>query len=219
MCDIDCIIFGVKNLLNDIKGKRVLEVGSEDINGSLRTVIEALTPKEYVGVDIRKGPGVDILCNVDSLVKTFGEEKFDVVIANELLEHVRDWKTAVSNIKRVCKGGGSILITTRSYGFKYHAFPYDFWRYEIEDIKRIFSDCEITSLERDTSAPGILLKTKKPKKFYEADLNNYELYSIVADKRIKELTSRDLKNIKFRYRTFKVKFRALLAKQFNRVFE
>ncbi len=195
MCEVSCIVFGVKNLnKEEIKGKRVIEVGSYDVNGSFRPIIESWEPREYIGVDIEKGPGVDIICNAENLVEKFGKESFDVVISTELLEHVRDWRKVISNIKNICKPNGIILITTRSHGFVYHAYPYDFWRYELEDMKHIFSDCEILALEKDYQAPGVFIKVRKPNKFIENELSNYKLYSIVVNKRIKELTDRDFRN-------------------------
>ncbi len=154
MCHVSCIVFGAKYLSKDeVKGKKVLEVGSYDVNGSLRPIIESWEPAEYIGVDIEEGPGVDVICNADNIVEHFGKETFDIVISTELLEHVWDWRRVISNIKNICKSNGIILITTRSYGFPYHAYPYDFWRYELEDMKNIFSDCELMVLENDFQAP------------------------------------------------------------------
>jgi len=218
MCSAECVIFGVKSLLNEVKGKRILEVGSEDVNGSLRSCIIALKPKEYIGVDIWIGPGVDKVCKAEELIEKFGKNSFDIVIATELLEHVMDWRSVISNIKNVCKPGGIILITTRSYGFGYHAFPNDFWRYEANDLRGIFSDCKIEALEEDKSAPGVFLKAKKQKKFIENDVSKYALYSIVKNKRIKELTRSDLNSPRFALIKFKVKVRTNLSKLFNRFF-
>ena len=39
-------------------GTRVLEVGSLDINGSVRPIF---TDCEYVGLDLGPGPGVDVI--------------------------------------------------------------------------------------------------------------------------------------------------------------
>jgi len=210
MCNISCIIFGARNLTREeVEGKRVIEVGSYDVNGSLRPIIELLKPAEYIGVDIRKGPGVDIICNAENLVERFGKETFDIVISTELLEHIRNWKKAISNIKNVCKPGGIILITTRSYGFPYHPCPYDFWRYELEDMKYIFSDCEILALEKDPQEPGVFIKVRKPNKFIEKDLSDYELYSIISNKRVKEITDEDFRSLHFIQLTLKEKLKQI----------
>lgn len=201
MCNTACIIFGAKCLTKEeIEGKKVIEVGSCDINGSLRPIVELLNPREYVGVDVEKGPGVNVVCNVCDVVEQFGEESFDAVICTELLEHVRDWRKAISNLKNICKPNGIILITTRSYGFYYHPYPNDFWRYEAEDMKNIFSDCVIEKLELDIFSPGVFVKAKKPKVFFENELSDYELYSIIANKRVKEIDEKTLQAFRRRKR-------------------
>jgi predicted SAM-dependent methyltransferase len=187
MCHVSCVMFGIRNLTGDeVEGRRVVEIGSYDVNGSLRPFIESLKPSEYVGVDIKKGPGVDIVCRAENTLERFGEESFDVVISTELLEHVRDWRKVISNMKNICKPNGLILITTRSKGFPYHAYPYDFWRYELPDMKHIFSDCNIVNLKSDMETPGVFIKARKPGKFLETDLSNYELYSVIEKRRVKE---------------------------------
>ena len=136
MCDINCIRWGAKNLTNEeIKGKKVIEVGSYDVNGSLRYIIELLEPAKYIGVDIVKGPGVDIICSAEDLVERFGKESFDIVISTCTLEHIKDWKKSISDIKNICKPNGIILIIAPS-DWPYHEYPYDFWRYKKEDIKK-----------------------------------------------------------------------------------
>jgi len=178
MCNATVITFGVLNLSeSDVKGKKILEVGSLDVNGSLRYIIESWKPAVYVGADIEKGPGVDVICNAEDIANRFGENSFDVVISTELLEHVKNWQLVISNIKRACKPNGIILITTRAHGYPYHAFPNDYWRYGAEDMKELFSDCIIKALKRDTDL-GIYIKAVKPANFKEKDLSNYKLHSI-----------------------------------------
>lgn len=208
MCNANCIIFGATNLKGkDVKGKRVIEVGSLDVNGSLRTLMESYNPKEYVGVDIVDGSGVDIICNAETLIDKFGENSFDVVISTELLEHVGNWRKVISNIKGVCKGEGIILITTRSRGVPYHGYPNDFWRYETEDMESIFADCEILALEKDRSAPGVFIKVRKPSNFKEADLHNYSLHSVVLNRKAKEIREDDLRSLNFRKIVVKYKLK------------
>ena len=190
MCNEACITFGAKSLTKqEVEGKRVIDVGSLDVNGSLRQTVESLGPAEYVGVDIRQGPGVDVICRAEDIVERFGKESFDIVVSTELLEHVRDWRRVISNIKRVCKRSGVILITTRSYGFPEHDYPFDFWRYEIEDMKDIFSDCDIESLECDHLGPGVFVKVRKPNHFVENDLHDYRLYSMLVKERTERVPS------------------------------
>jgi SAM-dependent methyltransferase len=218
MCNLTDVTFVVKNLAReDIRGRRVLEVGSLNVNGSVRSIIESYGPGEYVGVDIVKGPGVDKICYVENLLDQFGENKFDVVICTELLEHVRYWRKAVSNIKGVCEFNGTILLSTRSYGFPYHGHPYDFWRYEMDDVRNIFSDCDILASESDLLAPGVLVKLRKPIGFIENDLSNYALYSIVVGKRAKEISDHDLENCHFKSIILRTKVMTFLEKILQRL--
>ena len=109
----------------EFAGKRVLEIGSKFVNGSVRPLIERVCrPREYVGVDIEAGKYVDVVLPAGMLVEHFGLESFNAVISTEVLEHVFDWRTVVNNMKAVLKPGGLIYITTCSRGYPYHAYPH-----------------------------------------------------------------------------------------------
>lgn len=220
MCNDSGIQFGTINLTSaEIQEKRVLEIGAMDVNGSLRKTIELFCPNEYIGVDIERGSGVDVVCGAEEILEKFGAESFDAVISTEMLEHVQDWKTVVSNIKNVCRPGGIILLTTRSYGFKYHGYPHDFWRYELEDMQNIFSDFEIQALQSDPEAPGVFLKAKRPERFKENDLSDYKLYSIVTNKKMVWLRREDFNNPYFMRLRLKMKLKKVkkhLKKTFRR---
>ncbi len=138
---------------------------------------------------------MDIVCNAEDIVDKFGKESFDIVISTELLEHVRDWRRVISNIKNVCAPGGIIVITTRSIGFGVHGYPYDFWRYQLEDMIEVFSDCDMMILEQDSEKPGVFVKAKKPTDFAEKDLSGHKLYSMIAGKRIVELTEGEMRSL------------------------
>ena len=192
MCNVTGIAFGEAVLTKPmIAGRDVLEVGSLDVNGSLRPYVESLGPARYVGVDIAPGPRVDEVLDASKLVERFGADAFDVVLTTEMVEHIRDWRTVVRNLKRVVRPGGMLLVTTRSIGFPYHGYPYDFWRYEPEDMRAIFGDFEIVALERDTDAPGVFMLAHKPKAFTEK-LAPVALFSIVSHRRRAEISSIDI---------------------------
>lgn len=213
MCNVDCFRWIAKNTIKqEIMGKKVIEVGSYDVNGSVRCVIELLEPAQYVGVDIMKGPGVDIICAAENLVEKFGGESFDVIISTCVLEHLKDWKKAISNIKNICKPNSTILIIVPS-NWSYHEHPYDFWRYEKDDIKNIFSDCDIITVEEDPQKPSLVYaKIRKPNGFIEKNLTQYQLYSMITGKKIKEVQNKDFKSFHFRYVAFKSRVKNVLIK-------
>lgn len=181
MCNLSCLEFGHDNLTpSDIRGKSVIEVGSRNINGSLRPFVESLAPASYLGVDMVSGGGVDEVCEAGRLVERFGPESFDVLLSTEMLEHVHDWQRVIDNLKIALRPTGLLLVTTRSRGFPHHEAPYDFWRYEVSDMKEIFSDFMIEKLQPDPQEPGVFLKARKPLHYAGRDLSGYLLYSMVT---------------------------------------
>ncbi|MEM0488943.1 MAG: class I SAM-dependent methyltransferase [Candidatus Bathyarchaeia archaeon] len=195
MCRIEVLEFFIENVRpEEFRDKRVLEVGSKYVNGSVRPLIERfMRPKEYIGIDIEPGKYVDVVLPAEKLVEYFGRESFDVVISTETLEHVKDWRIVITNMKNVLKPGGYIYITTPSRGFPYHGYPYDFWRYEAEDMRRIFADFEIINLTVDHEALGVFVKARKPEDYKPVDLSSIALYSMVLGRRTKVIP--DLKDM------------------------
>lgn len=209
MCNQACIEFGKSNLrAEDIRHKSVIEVGSLNVNGSLRSIVDAFAPHSYIGVDIQMGPGVDKICCATDLLGFFGHEVFDLVICTELLEHVRNWRLVISNLKGVLKPNGILLITTRSIDFPYHGYPFDFWRFQKSDMEIIFSDFRIEVLENDPESPGVFLRARKPNTFKENDLISYQLFSVIKNKRVREISDLNLNlcRLKFHLNSLQQKF-------------
>jgi len=180
MCHESCLAFGQTMLFGlDLRGKYVLDVGALNINGSLRPHVEELSPLEYVGIDIVPGPGVDREMRAENLLAEFGPDLFALVICTEMLEHVEDWRAVIHNIKDVCAPGGTIILTTRSTGFPLHEHPADFWRFEDYHMHVIFGDCEDVIVCRDTQAPGVFVRARKPHGFAGRDLTNCPALAIV----------------------------------------
>lgn len=178
MCNKSCIEFGKNLSLTHIQGKRILEVGSYDMNGSVADYAKQHHPSGYIGVDIVEGKGVDRILDVHALMSEFGPESFDIVISTEMIEHVEDWRNAIENMKGVLKRDGYILITTRSWGFPLHKCPIDCWRYEIDDMMKIFSDFEIIKCEPDVTEPGVFIFAKKPINYTPNTLKDIKLFDV-----------------------------------------
>jgi len=149
---------------DEVRGKRVLEAGSYNVNGSVRPLVTALGPEDYIGVDASAGPDVDQVIDCTALIETFGASSWDVVISTEMLEHVEDWRSSIRNLIAVVAPGGLMMVTTRSPGFPYHPFPGDYWRYTAESLRRVFSNARLEILEiiEDPQDPGVFVKVRKP---------------------------------------------------------
>lgn len=80
-------------------GVRVLEVGSLNINGTVRDFFRDC---KYVGVDVAQGPGVDVVCQGQNL--DYPGKTFDTVISAECLEHNPYWVETFANMVRMCSG-------------------------------------------------------------------------------------------------------------------
>ena len=124
----------------------VLEIGSYNVNGSLRS----LKPigSEWTGIDIEDGPGVDIVVASGSRLP-FPDNHFDLVVASSVFEHdIAFWKT-LSEMARVVKETGFIYISAPSNGLV-HRYPLDCFRF--------YPDASQSFLEiiRD-SVPGAVL--------------------------------------------------------------
>ena len=150
---------------DEVCGKRILEVGAYDVNGSVRSVVELMEPASYLGVDIVFGPRVDRIMDCRDLIETLGECSFDVVITTEMLEHVDDWRTCITNLAGVTTVGGLLVITTRSPGFPYHEYPADYWRYTPDVLSSILETAGLDVLlcfpDPDAGSPGVIAKARK----------------------------------------------------------
>ena len=84
--------------------KKVLEVGSLDINGSVRPLF---VDCDYMGIDLGEGPGVDQVINIIDFPGKF----YDVVVSSEMLEHDRDWKFSLLKMFNCLVHGGLLVFT------------------------------------------------------------------------------------------------------------
>lgn len=141
--------------------KHVLEVGSLNVNGSVRPLFTG----PYHGIDKQEGNGVDSIMDAERL--TYWDNSFDVVLSTEMLEHVeRPWRV-LEEMERVCKPEGHLLVTCRGYdergAFPVHGYPDDIWRFSARSLWVMAMDAgwNVRSVEADPAAPGFFLLAMK----------------------------------------------------------
>lgn len=153
-------------VVDDIKDRDILEVGSYNVNGSVRGLVERFSPSSYLGVDRSAGPGVDRVVDCEKLTEVLGRDCADVVVSTEMLEHCSDWQRCVYELVAAVRPGGVLVVTTRSIGFPYHCPP-DVWRYTLDSLVEAFREragltVESASIDPDPERPGVFLKVRKP---------------------------------------------------------
>ena len=104
---------------------KVVEIGSQDVNGSLRDNC----PKEfnYVGVDFVAGKGVDVILD-DPYKLPFESNSVDIVISSSCFEHSELFWILFIEIMRVVKEDGLFYLNVPSNG-EFHRWPVDCWRF------------------------------------------------------------------------------------------
>ncbi|HLY33902.1 MAG TPA: methyltransferase domain-containing protein, partial [Jatrophihabitantaceae bacterium] len=106
---------------NDISGT-MLDLGAG--NQPFRPWYSTLA-KRTIAVDAAPLPGLDAVSFAAPL--PFRDASFDSILCTSVLEHVDNAEYAVSEIARVLKPGGRLLVTV-PFLYPEHEAPYDFWR-------------------------------------------------------------------------------------------
>ena len=97
--------------LNEFDNLSILDVGSFDVGGSIR---DFFPRNNYTGVDLAKGPNVDVVLDGSRLHKL--NQKFNIVISCECFEHTENWKEIFLSMHNVCKEDGYVIFTCASRG-------------------------------------------------------------------------------------------------------
>ena len=73
---------------------------------------------------------------------------FDVVIADQVLEHVPYVMKAVKQCVNICKSGGYLFFGT-PWQYPYHPAPKDFWRISRDAYQMMFDEFGVETIEID----------------------------------------------------------------------
>ena len=104
---------------------KILEVGSQNVNGSLRDHSKS---KDYTGLDFVKGLGVDIVLE-DAYRYPFEDNTFDAIVTSSCFEHSEMFWVSFLECMRVLKPEGVLYCNAPSAFMAYHRYPVDCWRF------------------------------------------------------------------------------------------
>jgi len=108
---------------------------------------------QYIGVDLLYNEGhshenenIDVFYDGKRL--PFDENEFNAVFTSQVLEHVPNINNSLSEINRVLKPGG-LLLLVMPFVFPEHEIPNDFRRLTIYGIKQVLKECDFEIIEAE----------------------------------------------------------------------
>ena len=124
----------------DYAGMRVLDIGSSigsyDKRGEFRGARGRIAKAaSYVSLDIDAAARPGVVGDAHAL--PFGDGAFDVVLANNVIEHLHDPAKGVAEMHRVLAAHGQVLYTI-PFLYPVHEAPHDYTRFTRYGLQRLF---------------------------------------------------------------------------------
>lgn len=112
----------------------IIEIGAYQVEGQAALInLRSLFPnKSYLGIDVRQGPGVDCVADVEKLPQHTASA--GTVIAMSTFEHVPRFWRGFDEVHRVLRPDG-VLFMSCPFHFHIHNHPNDYWRFTPEAFK------------------------------------------------------------------------------------
>ena len=172
----------IASYVNSIEGTgRTLEIGSFDVNGGVKDLfMDDIRHEEYIGTDMREGPGVDFVVNSHDLLKHFSPDSFDTIVCLETFEHDDKFWLTMQNINQLIRVGGYLMLSAPTIGYAKHYNPSDYWRFTEEGFTALLWDWDILSLEVICDSTLCALARKKARVVDELELAYKRIYELEA---------------------------------------
>lgn len=113
------------NYLPQTPAPLIVEIGSQNVNGSLRDVCPKYA--NYLGVDFVAGNGVDLVLQ-DPYQLPFEDNSVDIVVSSSCFEHAEMFWLLFLEVIRILKPHGIFYLNAPSNG-SFHRYPVDCWRF------------------------------------------------------------------------------------------
>jgi SAM-dependent methyltransferase len=111
------------------------EFGALQVSGAPEENLRGLFAGfEYIGADMREGPGVDLQLDLHSIA--LPDAVASCVLCMDTLEHVEYPRKAMDEIWRILRPDG-IAIISSVFDFPIHDYPNDYWRFTPEGFRSL----------------------------------------------------------------------------------
>tara|TARA_B100000787_G_C16156949_1_gene279416 strand:+ start:165 stop:854 length:690 start_codon:yes stop_codon:yes gene_type:complete len=151
-----CQHFVVKNIYGDhnksakVKAAILKLIGymPNDFKGLNIGAGQTRVHKNIKNLELEPGLNIDYVGSV--LAIPCNDNQFDVVLAQEVLEHVEAPSIAVEEIHRVLKVGGYFYLQL-PFIIGYHPCPNDYWRFTHQGIRELLTEDKFELIDLDIS--------------------------------------------------------------------
>jgi SAM-dependent methyltransferase len=137
-----------------------LQVPGQEAFADLRPLFGGL---HYVGTDLREGPGVDKVIDLQDIA--LPDESVGTAISLETLEHVEYPRKAITNIHRVLKLEGLLMLSV-PMNLPIHNYPYDYWRFTPAGVESLLKPFQFTHVDKigdpDFPTSVVAVAAKRP---------------------------------------------------------
>ncbi len=99
-------------------------------------------------LEIEAAPGIDFVGTATNL--PFDSDAVDLIVTQEVLEHVDDPFRAASEIYRVLKPGGKAFVQL-PFIIGYHPCPVDYWRFTEHGIEQLMTQAGFKNIQKGTA--------------------------------------------------------------------
>jgi SAM-dependent methyltransferase len=129
------------------RGMAVLDVGCGE--QPWRPLIESLGAT-YTGADVGQNARgtVDVVADISRI--PLPDASYGVILCTEVLEHTADTAVAFAEMRRLCRPGGAIILTT-PFAYPLHEEPHDFVRLTPHTIRECAAEHGLDVAELSTS--------------------------------------------------------------------
>lgn len=148
------------SIIDATKRLKVVDIGSCDVNGTLRPLIPAHW--YYTGCDVAAGPNVNVVLSSPYDWPELREESFDLVVSTQVAEHVpHPWRW-IREVARIIKPGGFLYISTPNT-MHFHEYPIDCWRVWPDGMRALMDEARLSVIKCYANSIDTSCLATKPK--------------------------------------------------------
>ncbi|MCX7878507.1 MAG: class I SAM-dependent methyltransferase [Ignavibacteria bacterium] len=126
---------------------------------------------EYIGADLESNLNSDVTFSPGEKLP-FENDRFDVIISSQVLEHVQDVEHYMNECYRLLKPDGILLLSTHGT-WQYHASPYDYYRWTRKGLELLMEKHNFEIIKIKPVLGQLALTSQLRLNFYTSSANNF----------------------------------------------